>query len=110
MTSYSPQELAEGWEFKILRSTTRAFRNPERLQRILSEEKRAGWILVEKFDDGRIRLKRPATAREMDGKLDFDPYRAFVGPSESKVGVIVFAVVLGIVAGMLALVAVLNAR
>lgn len=35
---------------------------------------------MEKFDDSRLRLKRPASARELDGKLDIDPYRTHVGP------------------------------
>ena len=72
MTPYTPSDLAEGWEFKILRSATGGFGNPARLQSVLDEEQRAGWTLVEKFDNGRIRLKRPARARTGDAALDFD--------------------------------------
>ena len=79
MTTYTPSDLAEGWEFKILRSATGGFGNPERLQSVLDEEQRAGWTLVEKFDNGRIRLKRPARARTGDAALDFDPMRTWVG-------------------------------
>jgi hypothetical protein len=79
MTSYTPQDLAENWEFKMLRSTTGAFRNPDRLRAILQEEQRAGWTLVEKFDDSRIRLKRPARAHADDADLGFDPHRTWVG-------------------------------
>jgi hypothetical protein len=79
MTPYTPSDLAEGWEFKILRSATGGFGNPERLQSVLDEEQRAGWTLVEKFDNGRIRLKRPARARTGDAALDFDPMRTWVG-------------------------------
>ena len=32
MTKYSDAELDEGWEFKILRSNTAAFRKPEVLR------------------------------------------------------------------------------
>src|SRR5436309_2455427 len=66
MTSYSENDLSEGWEFKILRSNMNAFRKPENLKMYLEEEGRAGWILVEKFDDKRLRLKRPASARRGD--------------------------------------------
>ena len=37
------------------------FRNPAKMRAILDEEnRRGGWVLVEKFDNHRIRLKRPA--------------------------------------------------
>jgi hypothetical protein len=83
MTSYRPQDLAEGWEFKILRSNLNAFRKPERLRAILEEEKRGGWTLVEKFDDARIRLKRPAGTKVVEEDLasGYDPYRTVVGAS-----------------------------
>jgi hypothetical protein len=83
MTPYTPQDLAENWEFKILRSATGAFRNPDRLRAVLAEEQRAGWTLVEKFDDSRLRLKRPARAQRDDGALDFDPRRTWVGMNPS---------------------------
>ena len=63
MTPYTEKDLAEGWEFKILGPTSAAFRKPEKLRAILEEESRGGWTLVEKFDDTRIRLKRPSAAR-----------------------------------------------
>jgi hypothetical protein len=95
MTPYPPGDPIADWEFKILRSATAAFRRPERLRAILEEEARAGWTLLEKFDDGRIRLKRPASARQLDGKLDFDPYRTHVGPSEGRIVALVLGVFLG---------------
>jgi hypothetical protein len=79
LTPYTPQDIAENWEFKILRSATGAFRNPERLRAFLEEEARAGWMLVEKFDDSRVRLKRPARARAGDAGLSFDPRRTWIG-------------------------------
>jgi hypothetical protein len=98
MATYSDKELSEGWEFKILRSNTRAFRQPERLKAILEEEARAGWVLVEKFDDGRIRLKRPATARRADSELGFDPYRTRIGISEAGLAFTIFGIIFGSVA------------
>src|SRR6201999_4115776 len=79
MTPYGPKDLADGWEFKILRSATAGFRNPQWLRSVLDEEQRAGWVMVEKFDDARIRLKRPASARANDPTLDFDALRTWVG-------------------------------
>ena len=97
MASYTPEELAAGWEFKIVRSATGAFQRTEFLQQILEEEKRAGWILVEKFDDSRIRFKRPAAARAGDGTSEVDAYRTHVGISELALGLrVVVAVLVGL--------------
>lgn len=83
LTPYTPDEVGGDWEFKILRSTMGGFRRPENLRRSLEDEGRAGWILVEKFDNNRIRLKRPTRARAGDAMLDFDPYRTHVGWTET---------------------------
>lgn len=95
MTGYTPQELAEGWEFKIVRSSTSAFRTPAFLRTVLLEEQRAGWTLVEKFDNARIRLKRPAGARANDSALGSDPYRTHVGMSETKLALCIVGAALG---------------
>ena len=42
MTSYEPRELAEDWEFKILRSMTGAFKNPHKMREVLDEEEQLG--------------------------------------------------------------------
>ncbi len=63
LTSYQESDLNDDWEFKIVRSMTSAFKNPDKLRQALAEEAQAGWVLVEKFDNGRLRLKRPASAR-----------------------------------------------
>src|SRR5262249_47007976 len=67
MTPYSDKDLAEGWEFKIVTASMGAFRKPDQFRAILEEEKKGGWVLVEKFDDCRIRLKRPAGAKVTEG-------------------------------------------
>ena len=84
MTTYTPNDLAEDWEFKILRSNFATFRNPAKLRTVLDEEKRGGWVLVEKFDDQRIRLKRPAGTKAIQGDFadGYDPYRTTVGMSQ----------------------------
>jgi hypothetical protein len=104
MTPYSEGELSEGWEFKILRSNMNAFRKPENLKKFLEEEGRAGWILVEKFDDNRLRLKRPASAGREDTALDFDPYRTQVGLSDARMILVIVGIVLGVVVGAIGLV------
>jgi hypothetical protein len=95
MTPYQPNDLADGWEFKIVRSGMNAFKNPERMRAILEEESKAGWILVEKFDNQRIRLKRPAFAKNLDPKLDFDPYRTYVGTGEGHLAAVIIALIFG---------------
>lgn len=101
MTGYTQADLIEGWEFKILRSVTGAFGKPDRLRQALEEESRAGWVLVEKFDNGRVRLKRPASARAGDAALGFDPYRTSYGMSEWKFFFTIMGIVLGSVALLL---------
>jgi hypothetical protein len=98
MTPYSSDDLAHNWEFKIVRSAMGRFRNPAYLQKVLDDEARAGWVLVEKFDNSRLRLKRPEAARQRDIKLDFDPYRTDVGATQN---VVALAIVGGIVGVML---------
>jgi hypothetical protein len=73
MTPYTARDLDENWEFKILRSASGAFKDPAVMQRYLAEEVQAGWTLVEKFDNSRIRLKRPAAARQQDPNAPSTP-------------------------------------
>ena len=102
MTPYTPQDLNENWEFKILRCVTGRFRDPLWLNGILQEEARAGWTMVEKFDDSRVRLKRPAGARVNDATLGFDPYRTWVGMSQWRYTGLILAATIAIVAGIAA--------
>ena len=66
MTRYREEELGGSWEFKIVRSQSRRFKNTQTLRRAIEEEARAGWVMLEKFDDSRIGFKRPVSARERD--------------------------------------------
>ena len=83
MTNYSNVDLTSDWEFKIVRSLTGAFRNPVELEKLRQEEAQAGWVMVEKFDEARVRFKRPMSARENDSRLPqgVDPYRSYYGVS-----------------------------
>ena len=107
MSQYTSNDLADGWEFKFLRSATGGFSNPDILRQVLSEESRAGWILVEKFDSRRIRLKRPASAKAGDASLGFDPYRTSVGIGEPAIAVMILV---GVITLMLVLVALSSRR
>lgn len=94
-------------------ATTAATSAARRRQILLEreEEARAGWIMLEKLDDGRIRFKRPRRARAQDAYLPFgvDPYRTHYGALPTRhvmtlllaVGLMLF-LVLGVVAFVLA--------
>jgi len=68
-------------EYKIIQSTTPHFANPQNLARVLGEEAQAGWALIEKFDNFKIRLQRDIKHRSDDHNRSVDPYRCQVGPS-----------------------------
>jgi hypothetical protein len=104
MTQYSAQDL-DGFEFKIVRSLTGTFSNYEAVQKLCAEEARAGWEMVEKFDNDRIRFKRRIERRNQDKSLGFDPYRTRVGMTE--LGMV--AIIVGLIAAV-ALVAFLFAH
>jgi hypothetical protein len=108
LTPYTHKDLAEDWEFKILRSVTGKFRDAAWLQTVLDEEARAGWQLVEKFDDARVRLKRPASARARDSTLGFDAYRTSVGISQARYTIVILLLVFGFIGLVTVLFAVLS--
>ncbi|MBP0010550.1 MULTISPECIES: hypothetical protein [unclassified Roseofilum] len=74
---------ARGWEFKIVRANSDLFRNPTILHQLCREESQAGWILLEKLDDRRVRFRRAIAARQKirPETLSFDPYRCHYGSS-----------------------------
>jgi hypothetical protein len=97
MTNYSAQDLAGDWEFKIVRANTGVFRNPAELEKLVKEEALAGWILLEKFDNSRVRFKRSVSARSNDSRLPqgFDPYRTQYGMSPWLFAVILTGAIVG---------------
>jgi hypothetical protein len=99
MTNYSREDLADDWEFKIVRSLTAAFRNPATLEKLRQEEAQAGWVMVEKFDNARIRFKRPIRARENDSRLPqgVDPYRTYYGIGNPTFSLAILLVVFGFI-------------
>lgn len=102
LTEYNKDDL-NGWEFKIVRANTRKFKNPEAVRQLCAEEAKAGWEMIEKFDDTRIRFKRPIGKRAGDQFLDVDPYRTHIGITEGQTVVIVLGVLL-LAAGIAALI------
>lgn len=110
MTHYTQEDLDDDWEFKFVRSPTGAFRKIDVLEALLEEEAKFGWVLLEKFDAGRIRLKRPRSARARDHRYisqGEDPYRTHYGLSQQQIAVRVLLFSLGsilLVAGIIFLI------
>jgi len=77
MTGYNKEDL-NGWEFKIVRSSMGTFSNYEKVQEVCRQEAKAGWELVEKFDQCRLRFKRRTDMRSKDQFLDIDDYRRVI--------------------------------
>lgn len=101
LTPYNDSDL-EGWEFKIVRATTRKFKDAGSVRQLCEEEAQAGWEMIEKFDDYRIRFKRRVDKRSNDAYLNVDPYRTNIGATEGHIAAIaVGAVVLVLLAGLL---------
>ncbi|MTI96801.1 MAG: hypothetical protein FH749_15215 [Firmicutes bacterium] len=95
MTTYSKDDLT-GWEFKIVRSSAKI--RGEKFQQLCQEEAENGWELVKKFDDYRVRFKRPVERRQQDGYSEIDPYRTQFGASEAKIVVLVLGITFAFVA------------
>lgn len=102
MTGYNKDDL-DGWEFKIVRANTGKFKTREAVQQLCNEEAKAGWEMVEKFDNQRIRFKRRVEKRAGDRNLTIDAYRTNIGVTEGQI----VAIVLGIVAALGGLIALL---
>lgn len=103
LTTYAPEDLREEWEFKIVRSAFGAFGNAQKLKQMLKEEAEAGWVLVEKFDNTRVRLKRPAQVRKRDHLLppEINPYRTTYGGSEMALVLLIIGVSVAVALGII---------
>jgi hypothetical protein len=95
LTTYRKEELEQGWEFKILRSATNQFRDPAVFAKAVETERLGGWELVEKFDDERVRFRRPVAARNNDAMLPagYNPYRTTHGMSEGMLAVWIIGII-----------------
>jgi hypothetical protein len=108
MTQYTRDELENDWEFKIVKSATGRFSKREIVEQVRAEEAMAGWVMVEKFDDNRIRFKRAMSAQRNDPNLPsgIDPYRTTYGISEGGLGLTIVGIMI-FVGGLIALLAIL---
>jgi hypothetical protein len=106
MTAYGADDLQRDWEFKIVRANRAVFGNPAHLNRLLEEEARAGWIMVEKFDNSRIRFKRLRQARGNDSSLPsgVDPYRVHYGLPPATFAMLLLVALLALTAGIIILI------
>jgi hypothetical protein len=105
MAGYNKEDL-DGWEFKIVRSAMGKFNKYQKVQDVCQEEALAGWELVEKFDDSRLRFKRRVDHRSRDSQLKSDPYRTDIGLGSSR-NLIMISLGL-LIAGILAFVLILQ--
>ena len=71
LTSYTPTDMSEDWQFKIVRGD---FTTHEAVDAVIREQAQFGWIFLEKFDNSRIRFKRPASEASNDRGRPGDPY------------------------------------
>ncbi len=95
MTRYEPTDL-NGWEFKIVRSASGKFKNRETVEKVRREESEAGWELVEKFDNNRMRFKRRIENRSKDQYLKIDPYRTTYGMGEGTMALLIVTIVFAV--------------
>ena len=68
-------------EYKVVQSNTPMFANTAKLKEVVAEEAQAGWELLEKLDNYKLRFQRDISHRVNDDKLESDPYRTQVGVS-----------------------------
>ncbi|MCJ7624816.1 MAG: hypothetical protein MUO76_15050 [Anaerolineaceae bacterium] len=103
MSRYSSEEPEDLWEFKIVRSSSGAFRKPEIFQRLLEEEALSGWELLEKLDNSRVRFKRLKSIRQRDAMLPpgVDPYRSQYGSADTRKAVVIIALIVVILPTLL---------
>ena len=95
MTSYNSDDM-DKWEFKIMRSAMGRFGNYEYLQKVCQTEAEAGWEMVEKFDNNRVRFKRRIDRRSNDRHLKHDPYRTSVSFGGSNAALLTVGVFLAL--------------
>ncbi|MGB4246846.1 MAG: hypothetical protein WBJ75_03915 [Pseudohongiellaceae bacterium] len=91
-------------EYKVVQSTTPLFATSKKIDEIMAEESKAGWQLVEKFDNYKMRLQRDVSHRGNDKNLAFDAYRSQVGVNNFIVYGITAAVTVGVVYAIFVLV------
>ena len=92
MTNYKSDDL-DKWEFKIVRSGMGKFRRSEAVRALCDQEAKAGWEMLEKFDNNRIRFKRRVEKRAQDQYLERDAYRTSADSCNGRVAALVIGLV-----------------
>jgi hypothetical protein len=101
MSGYTPEEANGPWQFKIVRGT---FKTAQQVEAVQQEQAEYGWVLVEIFDQHRIRFKRAASEAGKDGYREGNPYATVSKASGPGCGATV--ILLGVLAvGALSLLA-----
>ena len=95
MSQFTGADL-DRYEFKIMRSPNNQFRNPAGLTQMLAEEQVHGWALMEKLDDGRVRLMRERNARRLPTPSGSDPYRTQYGGSALGTKLLILSLIAGV--------------
>lgn len=92
LTGYTPQDLAGNWQFKIVKGT---YKTRLQIEAVQNEQAEHGWVLVEVFDQNRIRFKRPASEIANDAERGGNPYKTVSkasGPGCGTMMVLLFLV------------------
>jgi hypothetical protein len=71
LTSYSEVAMTQDWQFKIVHGD---FSSAAKVRAVMQEQEQWGWVFVEKFDNARIRFKRPAGEAANDDLREGNPY------------------------------------
>ena len=94
MTGYGADETSGQWQFKIVRGT---FKTAQQVEAVQQEQGEYGWILVEIFDQHRIRFKRHVSETSKDQYREGNPYATLSKASGPGCGaaMVLLAVVVG---------------
>lgn len=84
-------------EYKVIQATTPYFAKSPNIATVMAEEEKAGWRLLEKCDNYKLRLQRDISHRANDKNLSVDPYRTQVGINNGVVYGITTALTLAVV-------------
>jgi hypothetical protein len=71
MTGYTSDETSGQWQFKIVRGS---FKTAQAVEAVQQEQAEYGWILVEVFDQTRIRFKRHVSEAGKDSYREGNPF------------------------------------
>jgi hypothetical protein len=71
MSGYGSDETSSQWQFKIVRGS---FKTAQQVEAVQQEQAEYGWVLVEIFDQHRIRFKRHVSEAGKDAYREGNPW------------------------------------